>query len=388
MNVQRKIKLKSNDNNRSKPTMSSVLEKHKSEPGFDLGKNMSIAKQKFGKSYFSQVKEMAKLAFGPLKLQPAEYFAYRLYEDKNYSLEQKRCFIGEQAQDQIFRQTNDLGWWGIAHDKLTFDTMLKALNLPCAEIRAVYHPWRNHGTVPVIRHHEVLADYLRTDMAYPFFAKPVTGMHSLGTVKSFGVDPENDEIFITSSPSVNVQSFADEIVAYGTNGYIFQECLTPHPVIKEICGPRLSTIRLVVALTDTGPEIMRSVWKVPTGNNIADNFWRPGNILAALDGDSGTVLRSVQGTGPQQIGVDRHPDTEQLIKGITLPDWQNVKDLVITSAYAIPALRLQAWDVALTNRGPVLLELNVGGDFVLPQVATGRPSMDPRFVNFLESCRR
>ena len=83
-----------------------------------------------------------------------------------------------------------------------------------------------------------------------------------------------------------------------------------------------------------------------------------------------------------------YPDTEQLIKGITLPDWQNVKDLVITSAYAIPALRLQAWDVALTNRGPVLLELNVGGDFVLPQVATGRPSMDPRFVDFLESCRR
>ena len=388
MTVQRKMDTKSNDNNRSKPSVSSVLEKYKSGPGFDLAQNMTSAKQKFGKSYFAQVREMAKLAFGRLKLQPHEYFAYRLYEDKNYSPEQKQCFIGEQAQDKIFQQVNDISWWGVAHDKLMFDTMLKGLNLPRAKIYAIYHPLRNHGSVPVLRHHEKLADFLRKDMPYPFFAKPVTGMYSLGTVKAFGVDREEDDIFITSSPAVNVQAFADEVVAYGTDGYIFQECLSPHPVIEEICGPRLSTIRLVIALTNNGPEIMRSIWKIPTGDNIADNFWRPGNILAALDSDSGTVLRSVQGTGPQQIGVDRHPDTAQLIKGITLPDWQNVKDLAISSAYAFPNLRLQAWDIALTNRGPVLLELNIGGDFVLPQIATGRPSMDPRFVDFLESCKR
>jgi hypothetical protein len=41
--------------------------------------------------------------------------------------------------------------------------------------------------------------------------------------------------------------------------------------------------------------------------------------------------------------------------------------------------------VALTDKGPVLVELNIGGDFNLPQLASGRGLMDQGFTEFVET---
>ena len=69
-----------------------------------------------------------------------------------------------------------------------------------------------------------------------------------------------------------------------------------------------------------------------------------------------------------------------------MPDWTALTALCLKTARAFPGLRIQAWDVAPTERGPVLLEVNVGGDFNLPQLAHGSGLMDERFRRFLASC--
>jgi hypothetical protein len=58
------------------------------------------------------------------------------------------------------------------------------------------------------------------------------------------------------------------------------------------------------------------------------------------------------------------------------------------SARASPGLRMQAWDVAPTERGPVLVEVNIGGDFNLPQLAHATGLMDERFRAFLDHCAK
>jgi hypothetical protein len=45
---------------------------------------------------------------------------------------------------------------------------------------------------------------------------------------------------------------------------------------------------------------------------------------------------------------------------------------------------MQAWDVALTDRGPVLMEVNLGGDFSLPRSVGGAGLLDAEFVGFVE----
>jgi hypothetical protein len=94
----------------------------------------------------------------------------------------------------------------------------------------------------------------------------------------------------------------------------------------------------------------------------------------------------IQGTGADQAELERHPDTEQPLIGAILPEWAPLTALCLKAARALPGLRMQAWDVALTERGPVLVEVNIGGDFNLPQLAHGSGLMDERFRAFVDRC--
>ena len=49
---------------------------------------------------------------------------------------------------------------------------------------------------------------------------------------------------------------------------------------------------------------------------------------------------------------------------------------------------MQAWDVALGSTGPLLVEVNIGGDYNLPQLATGTGMLDAPFLAFLGHCAR
>jgi hypothetical protein len=132
--------------------------------------------------------------------------------------------------------------------------------------------------------------------------------------------------------------------------------------------------------------ILHALWKIPVGDHPADNFWRPGNLLAGLEAASGRVTRVIQGVGPERRELESHPDTGGRLQDLILPEWPALVALGLRAATALPGLRMQAWDIALTDRGPVLVEANIGGDFNLPQLAHGKGLMDERFGAFLSAC--
>ena len=139
----------------------------------------------------------------------------------------------------------------------------------------------------------------------------------------------------------------------------------------------------VIIIEDGVPEIIQTVWKIPAAGNIADNFWRPGNVIAAIEADSGAVSRIVQGTGPDQAVLTAHPDTGQTLQGLVLPHWQRIKALCLEQAMVFAELRYQSWDIAICAEGPVVVEVNTGAAFSLSQIALGEGFLTDRFRRFL-----
>ena len=363
-----------------------VLQHAKIDPQFSLGYNLHTAMTRHGRSPWSQVREIWQLRYGPGRLRPDEYYYYGLYDDRRFAYAEKERFLGRTVQDQIIRQCNAAEWWFVAHDKLVCYGLLAGLGLPVPETRALYHGAGRFAAVPAFATPEALAAHLRTKMRYPFFGKPVTGIRSIGVAAVDHYDAGSDVLVFMGGKSLALEGFVQEIEPYRKDGYLFQEMLQPHPELAVLCGPRLSTVRLIVLLEQGEPALFRALWKIPVGANPADNFWRPGNLLAGLDAESGRVVRVIQGTGADQGELERHPDSEQPLIGAMLPDWAALTALCLKAARAFPGLRMQAWDVALTERGPVLVEVNIGGDFNLPQLAHGSGLMDARFRAFVDRC--
>jgi hypothetical protein len=363
-----------------------VLQHAKIDPEFSLGYSLHTAMTRHGKSPWSQVRDIWRLRYGPGKLRPEEYYYYGLYDDRRFSFADKARFLGRAVQDRIISQCNASEWWFIAHDKLVFYGLLAGLGLPVPETRALYHGAGRFAAVPAFSEPEALAAHLPTGMRYPFFGKPVAGIRSIGVAAVERYDAAGDALVLMGGRTLALDGFVKELQPYRSQGYLFQEMLRPHPEVAVLCGARLSTVRLIVLLENDVPAVFHTLWKIPVGANPADNFWRPGNLLAALDAADGRVTRVIQGTGSDQVELERHPDTEQPLLGAMLPDWTALTALCLKAARALPGLRMQAWDVALTERGPVLVEVNIGGDFNLPQLAHAKGLMDERFRAFVGRC--
>ena len=90
----------------------------------------------------------------------------------------------------------------------------------------------------------------------------------------------------------------------------------------------------------------------------------------------------MSGIGRETRWSDRHPDTGVRLTDQILPDWAKVRDVVLSGAAVIPGLPMQAWDVALTDRGPILLEVNAIGSFILPQMARGAGLLNEELREF------
>jgi Sugar-transfer associated ATP-grasp len=362
-----------------------VIQHVKHDAEFNLPRSLRLAASGHGKSPGAQVTEIWRLRFGPGKLRPDEYYAYGLYDDQRFSPADKLRFLGRAVQDRIIVQCNELRWWLPAHDKLIFYALLAGQGLPVPATRAVYHASRGLGTAVALAQPAALAGHLRAGMIYPCFAKPATGIRSIGVAALDAYDAATDRIVLKGGRALEVEAFVGQPERYRADGYLFQELLRPHPGLGQVIGPRLATVRLIVLLEDGGPAILHALGKIPVADNPADNFWRPGNLLAALDAD-GRVTRVQQGVGPEQRDLEEHPDTGGRLQGLTIPDWPALTALALQAATAFPGLRMQAWDIAPTDHGPVLVEVNIGGDFNLPQLAHRTGLMDDRFRAFLHSC--
>jgi len=339
-----------------------------------------------GQRMLPQILDIVRLRLGPTRLGAHEYINFCLYDSRKYSFAQKREFGGNRCKFDILNSLNSPEWTAIGSDKLINYAILSALGLPHPEIYAIAsRRQRYFGDIPCFIAREPLADFIRSEMTYPFFAKPARGYFGIGSYAVSAYDASSDSIELYDGNRMPVPEFVDQIMENATSGYLFHECLRSHPEIAEICGNTVTTCRLDIFVENEGPRLFYNNWKIPTGRNMNDNFHDglTGNLAAFLDADTGVVRRLVNSIGIDQKELVDHPDSGKRLHGFQVPDWDKIKTLCFTAATAFPGLRVQGWDVALTPKGPVLVELNATSDLFARQYISGEGIYNAALIDFL-----
>lgn len=319
---------------------------------------------------------------GPGRLTIHEYFYYRL-DDPALSRAEIRRFVGKRGQTVFHLACNDPRWFAIADDKALFYTVADGAALPVPSTHAAYAPGGRTFPYRALRTPAELGAALRDQSLYPLFLKPIDGTYSIGALSLSAINGE--EVQFTSGDAAPLAAVVQFVADFGGAGFLLQERLAPHPVLRQAFGDTLPSVRFLVLLSSEGTRIESAVLKIPARRNPADNYWRPGNMLGALY-ETGLVRRVVSGTGMTLREVELHPDTEVPLRGLAVPGWDAAVALCRTGAGLFPGIRTQSWDVAITERGPMALEFNFGGDLNLHQLAHGRGALTPGYVEHLKEC--
>ncbi len=353
----------------------------------DLASTFRTVAAECGTSLFGLVKDYARLAFGPGRLSLDEYLALRLFDPRLYARTDKRAFVGLTQSRKIWLQANfRIEDFGLAENKIAADALFSAYGFRTAPTLALFSNRIAMQSPRLLRTEAELAEFLRDAQHYPLFAKPLDGFQSLGSASLDRYDRASDSLITVTGQSLPLASFAADVSANYGKGYLLQRRVSPHAEVRAICGDRLATVRLLTIITEGVPRIIRACWKIPAGSHGADNFWRPGNLLAQLDLATGRVVRAIRGAGMALEELTHHPDSGAALIATVVPNWSEVTRTALEAAKVLPDFKLIGWDIAPVDGGAMLVELNQTPDFILPQLADRRGIMDADFRRFLGEC--
>ncbi|MBS1139367.1 MAG: hypothetical protein H6R13_820 [Proteobacteria bacterium] len=343
------------------------------------------ASRQGGLPWFRQFFEALLLRAPPSRLGLSEYFDYRLYE-KKLTWREKCKFVGWRGEDALDK-CNAKSTHIYADDKRILASMLAKAGLPHPGLAAVYQ-----NTVPVnltadqLQSPEELVTWLRAYEKFPLFAKPVHAGFGRGAFLLAGLDETRENLILgPTGERIRIEKWVENLTNPEGMGYLFQAALAPHPMLAELQCGQLSSLRVMILQPEESePYIFRAVWKIPRRFNIIDNFESGslGNLLAAVDIGSGRVLRVIHGYGLALRNLRLHPDSGLSFENLVLPEWAAIKETVLAAAKLLPEFRFQHWDVAMTDEGPVLLEINLfsAGGTELSQLVEGRGLLDSRLL--------
>ncbi|SFU51594.1 Sugar-transfer associated ATP-grasp [Nitrosomonas eutropha] len=336
---------------------------------------MNILKILFGKrarkAPFATLSEVLRMRFGSQRLLFQEYIDYRLHELDDLSAEERGKFLGNGRKFRLNYVCNDARWFMLG-EKLPMTLFMMATGLPMPKIHAVYDlDGRNLPGAITLNSVDETAVYLRTLQHYPLFAKPSRSAYGWGAQGLQNYLPESDSIVFLNGKQRNVMEWIKSLNPKFSHGILFQEQLKPHPEIARVCGLRVSSIRVTSARINGRNTIVSAVWRIPVGSNMVDNFQHgtSGNLLGGVNITNGQITRVVGKINGKIEAVATHPDTSVQFDLYTLPDWPQLTEICERAANYLMGMNLHHWDIALTERGPVIIENNEIADLDLHQHA-------------------
>lgn len=206
------------------------------------------------------------------------------------------------------------------------------------------------------------------------FVKPATGWRGQGAM-----GPERREgLWSVRDERLTDLELATRLLATAPpSGLLLQERLRSHPALEPIGGRLgLGCVRMNTALTTTGPEFLFAFCKIMGNEGLVDNFagGKYGNLAAGVDKECGTLTR-VYGRkqGRQYLieQIDTHPITGAKLVGFQLPLWTEVVKLAKRTAAAFPESPLVGADIAITDEGPRVIEIQSDWESNISQLTYG-----------------
>jgi hypothetical protein len=340
------------------------------------------AQKKSGRPAFEMLREFMRLNRGHGKLTWPEYVQYGVYDKSRHSPEDQARFLTNTLHWPITRACCDMTWQATTEDKWLCAHILaqSAIRVP-ATLAVIDRSDRAYPATHKISTAEQLRDFMRRQDLLPLFGKENRGICSFGAFLAVAAD--DNAMLLKGQGWLSYQDCIEQFV--GTRPYLLQPVQRNHGFFDRYTDV-LATVRVCVLISGDGIKIPFAVLKLPSRDNVADSFWRPGNLACKVDLQSGRILtvRSKHALGTTDHTV--HPDTGEPLLGETVPMWDRVLDLAHRCAPIFQPVRYQSMDIGITQAGPVLIEINTGGGFDLPQLASGEGFLTDEVRDFFRAC--
>lgn len=322
--------------------------------GMDYRSMLNTAKtvhERCGRSTLSVLVDMTSCGF---KYQ-AGYMDYLVFEFYRLNSQQRATYITRGVNNHYVRLLNPRENWHLLEDKVEFLKRFDGF----------------HGRAWIDLREHTHAEFEEFCHAHPkLVAKPLDGTCGRGVE------------FIEISDKSKIVGLYDMLME--GKQYLVEEFIVQHTDISKVYPMSVNTLRLVTIKNHDTVHLVFSSMRIGNGKKV-DNL-NSGGMAVLVDMESGKI--STPGADKDGKAYFQHPMTGVDLIGAQIPFYQDSVDLVKRAALKIPELGYIGWDVAVTEKGPLIIEANhfPGHDIYQFQVHLGpdKQGLIPRFEKAVE----
>lgn len=285
----------------------------------------------------------------------AGYVDYRIAQMYRLNNEQRGSVITRGINNKLVRSLNDKSYWHCFDDKDEFNRLFA---------QWVSRDWIRLSST-------LTPDTLRRFLEgrESVFFKPLTGSSGQGIRKFTRKDWNDPDAFHRT-----LQSMGDALL---------EDCIEQHPKMAELFPGSVNTTRIATILGTKAEGVVYAFVRIGNGK-VVDNV-DTGGMAARVDLETGRLMTPA--ADKQGNVFKRHPITGIPIPGFELPFFKEAVEMCLQAMRVVPQVRYVAWDVAMTARGPTLIEGNSFPSHAVPQFAAHYPDgigILPEFQKYVD----
>ena len=257
----------------------------------------------------------------------AGYMDYVVFEWYRLNASQRRTQVTRGINNGFVHQLNKRESWYKFEDKPTFNRL--------------FAPFVNRDWVD-LREEGAKERFFQLVQQHPdVIAKPVDGLCGKGVEK------------------LSLEGFASPEEMYRhvmeNRQLMVEEYVVQHPKMMELYPYAVNTLRLVTVHAAGQVTIVFCGVRIGVGGSVVDNI-NSGGLASVIDLETGIITKPAADKNGRVYQT--HPDTGAPIVGFAVPDFDQVRDMVKKAALVVEEIGYVAWDVAVTEKGPVFIEGN------------------------------
>jgi len=305
---------------------------------------------------------------------PMQYYTHDFYrQDCGFSLDEMKKFIpGYYFYYVIFPQYDDVKRIiPLIENKISMNQLFLDIGLPNVHIILKKQASVISTFDGAVLEQLDINNILTNIRSKKLFIKPVCGRGGKG-------------ILIAKRQSSGQYLVKDVVVDYDfinalSGDFIFEAFIQQSDFLMQVYPHSVNTLRAITKREQNGDVSLVGVTlRMGIAGSEIDNG-SAGGIAIGIDVNTGTPLRAY---ASYEFGMEKfyaHPDSGFSFTSLKIPNWTTTRSSIVEAAIALVDINLVGWDIAITDNGIVVIEVNTL--FGLDHMQSALGGLDDSFVS-------
>lgn len=282
---------------------------------------------------------------------------YRDFEFENHDASFREAFLGLNEQRFYLDFLNPIKYYSIARNKYLSHKVLENTGVRKTELFCYYQPEARYvSDVEYASNLQSVLHILTSKNVDSCVVKTAESSHgdSVWVIKR--IEYRDDDAVLTRFDGQTIMLSS----ILGQDAILFESVVHQTKQFSDFNESSVNTVRFMTTLwPDGSARIIAAFIKIGRKGKCVDNAGKGGNVDVCVDVETGRTQYAIQYDGWRNVKeIDFHPDNGCKLNNVVIENWSEIKKEVERFQQAFPFCKAAGWDVAITDEGAVIIEVN------------------------------